>query len=111
MVLPLLLIGATVGGGAYLADKIGVLDADSPGEIVQEVVVDTATAVVSVIPPILADLAPALVEGIGSAVGGVLEALDGREIAFTTGITCLLIGYAGFRTLKSMTGGVTVATN
>ena len=36
MVLPLLLLGGvTVGGGAYLADKLGILDADNVGEQVQ----------------------------------------------------------------------------
>ena len=106
MVVPLLLLGgATVGGGAYIADKLGILDADNAAEIVA----DTAVSVISVIPSILGSLAPALVEGVGEAVGGVLEALEGREVAFMTGLTAMLIGYAGFRSLKSMTGGVQVA--
>ena len=110
MVVPLLLLGgATVGGGAYIADKLGILDADNAAEIVTDVVADTAVSVISVIPSILGSLAPALVEGVGEAVGGVLEALEGREVAFMTGLTAMLIGYAGFRSLKSMTGGVQVA--
>ena len=109
MVLPLILVGAPVGGGAYLADKLGVLDADNAAEVVQEVVVDTAKAVIGAVPSVIGELAPALVDGIGEAVGGVLEALEGREVAFMTGLTAMLIGYAGFRSLKSMTGGVQVA--
>lgn len=110
MVVPLLLLGgATVGGGAYIADKLGILDADNAAEIVADVVADTAVSVISVIPSILGSLAPALVEGVGEAVGGVLEALEGREVAFMTGLTAMLISYAGFRSLKSMTGGVQVA--
>ncbi len=108
MVLPLILLGATVGGGAFLADKLGVLDADDVGERVQGIVVDTAVAVVSVIPTVLGELAPALVDGVAEATNGVIEALEGREVAFMTGITALLIGYAGFRSLKTLTGGKVV---
>lgn len=112
MVLPLLLLGgATIGGGAYLADKLGILDADDVGEQVQSLVIDTAVSVVQVIPTVLAELAPALVDGVASATNGVIEALDGREVAFMTGITALLIGYAGFRSLKTLTGGGRIASN
>ena len=52
---------------------------------------------------------PALIDGIAESVKGARKALEGREIAFTTGVTCFLIGYAGFRALKSMTGGVVIA--
>lgn len=109
MVVPLLVLGATVGGGAYLADKLGVLDADNAGEIVGNVVGQTASAVMSVIPTVLGELAPALIDGVAESVKGARKALEGREIAFTTGLTCFLIAYAGFRTLKSMTGGVVIA--
>ena len=112
MVLPLLLLGgATIGGGAYLADKLGILDADDVGEQVQTLVIDTAVSIVQVIPTILAELAPSLVDGVASATNGVIEALEGREVAFMTGITALLIGYAGFRSLKTLTGGRVIATN
>ena len=109
MVLPLVIAAGAVGGGAYLADKLGVLDADNAAELVGEVVADTAIGLISVIPSILGSLAPAIVEGIGEGVNGVLEALEGREVAFMTGLTAMLIGYAGFRSLKSITGGVQVA--
>tara|TARA_R110002012_G_scaffold318895_2_gene538068 strand:+ start:11047 stop:11382 length:336 start_codon:yes stop_codon:yes gene_type:complete len=111
MVLPLLLVGATVGGGAYLADKLNILDADDVGEQIQTLVIDTAVSVVQVIPTVLAELAPALVDGVASATNGVIEALEGREVAFMTGLTALLIGYAGFRSLKTLTGGGRIATN
>ena len=29
MVLPLLLVGTAVGGGAYLADRLGILDSEN----------------------------------------------------------------------------------
>lgn len=112
MVLPLLLLGgATVGGGAYLADKLGIVDADDVGQQVQSLVIDTAVSVVKVVPTILGELAPALVDGVAEATNGVIEALEGREVAFMTGITALLIGYAGFRSLKTLTGGGRIATN
>jgi len=109
MVLPLILLGSAVGGGAYLADKLGVLDADDAAERVQGLVIDTAVAVVGVIPTILGELAPALVDGVSEMTNGVIEALEGREVAFMTGITALLIGYAGFRSLKTLTGGGKIA--
>jgi len=109
MVLPLILIGSAVGGGAYLADKLGVLDADDAAERVQGLVIDTAVAVVGVIPTVLGELAPALVDGVSEMTNGVIEALEGREVAFMTGITALLIGYAGFRSLKTLTGGGKIA--
>ncbi len=109
MVLPLILLGTAVGGGAYLADKLGVLDADDAAERVQGLVIDTAVAVVGVIPTILGELAPALVDGVSEMTNGVIEALEGREVAFMTGITALLIGYAGFRSLKTLTGGGKIA--
>lgn len=111
MVLPLVIAAGAVGGGAYLADKLGVLDAENAAEIVADTVADTAVGVISIIPTILGRLAPAVVEGVGEAVGGVLEALEGREVAFMTGLTAMIIGYAGFRSLKSMTGGAAIATN
>lgn len=109
MVLPLILLGSAVGGGAYLADKLGVLDADDAAERVQGLVIDTAVAVVGVIPTVLGELAPALVDGVSKMTNGVIEALEGREVAFMTGITALLIGYAGFRSLKTLTGGGKIA--
>ena len=109
MVLPLLLIVTAVGGGAYLADKLGILDSENAGEVVGNVVAETASAVMSVIPTVLGELAPALIDGVAESVKGARKALEGREIAFTPGVTCFLIGYAGFRALKSMTGGVIVA--
>ncbi len=109
MVLPLILLGSAVGGGAYLADKLGVLDADDAAERVQGLVIDTAVAVVGVIPTVLGELAPALVDGVSEMTNGVIEALEGREVAFMTGITALLIGYAGFRSLKTLTGGGKIA--
>ncbi len=109
MVLPLILLGSAVGGGAYLADKLGVLDAEDAAERVQGLVIDTAVAVVGVIPTILGELAPALVDGVSEMTNGVIEALEGREVAFMTGITALLIGYAGFRSLKTLTGGGKIA--
>ena len=111
MVLPLLLLGATIGGGAFLADKLDILDADDVGEQVQTLVIDTAIAVIKVIPIILGELAPALVDGVSAATNGMIEALDGREVAFMTGITALLIGYVGFRSLKTLTGGRVIVTN
>ena len=111
MVLPLLLIGTAVGGGAYLADKLGILDSENAGEVVGNVVAATASAGMSVIATVLGEVAPALIDGVAESVKGARKALEGREIAFTTGGTCFLIGYAGFRALKSMTGGVIVATN
>ena len=108
MVLPLLLVGTAVGGGAYLADKLGILDSENAGEVVGNVVAETASAVMSVIPTVLGELAPALIDGIAESVKGARKALEGREIAFATGVTCFLIGYAGFRSLKTLTGGVQV---
>ena len=109
MVLPLLLVGGALGGGAYLADKLGVLDSDDAGEVVGDIVGTTAKAVMGVIPEVIGELIPALIDGVSEGIVAARESLRGREIAFTTGLTCFLIAYAGFRSLKSMTGGVVVA--
>ena len=66
MVLPLLFGVTAVGGGlAWILDKGGLLDADAVGEDIGEAIGTGAEILIDAIPPIMARVGPALVEGAG----------------------------------------------
>lgn len=104
MVLPLLIGVSAVGGGlAWVLDKGNLLDADSIGEDIGEAIGTGAEILIDTIPPIMARIGPALVEGAVDTVEATREALRGRETAFMTGLTMFFIAWAGIRTMKQMT--------
>tara|TARA_R110001599_G_scaffold145813_4_gene328581 strand:+ start:617 stop:940 length:324 start_codon:yes stop_codon:yes gene_type:complete len=104
MVLPLLIGITAVGGGlAWVLDKGNLLDADSVGEDIGEAIGTGAEILIDTIPPIMARIGPALVEGAVDTVEATREALRGRETAFMTGLTMFFIAWAGIRTMKQMT--------
>mgnify|MGYP003679946086 FL=1 len=80
MVLPLLIGITAVGGGlAWVLDKGNLLDADSVGEDIGEAIGTGAEILIDTIPPIMARIGPALVEGAVDTVEATREALRGRE--------------------------------
>ena len=104
MVLPLLIGVSAVGGGlAWVLDRGNLLDADSIGEDIGEAIGTGAEILIDTIPPIMARIGPALVEGAVDTVEATREALRGRETAFMTGLTMFFIAWAGIRTMKQMT--------
>ena len=104
MVLPLILGVTAVGGGlAWVLDKGGLLDADSVGEDIGEAIGVGAEILIDTIPPIMARIGPALVEGAVDTVEASREALRGRESAFMTGLTMFFIGWASIRVMKQLT--------
>ena len=104
MVLPLILGVTAVGGGlAWVLDKGGLLDADSVGEDIGEAIGVGAEILIDTIPPIMARIGPALVEGAVDTVEATREALRGRESAFMTGLTMFFIGWASIRAMKQLT--------
>jgi len=104
MVLPLLLGVSAVGGGlAWILDKGNLLDADAVGEDIGEAIGTGAEILIDTIPPIMARVGPALVEGAVDTVEATREALRGREAAFMAGITMFFIGWASIRVMKQMT--------
>ena len=104
MVLPLILGVTAVGGSlAWVLDKGGLLDADAVGEDIGEAIGVGAEILIDTIPPIMARIGPALVEGAVDTVEATKGALKGREVAFMTGITMFFIGWASIRVMKQMT--------
>ena len=104
MVLPLILGVSAVGGGlAWILDRGGLLDADTVGEDIGEAIGTGAEILIDTIPPIMARIGPALVEGAVDTVEATREALKGRETAFMTGITMFFIGWASIRVMKQIT--------
>jgi len=104
MVLPLILGVTAVGGGlAWVLDKGNLLDSDTVGEEIGEAIGTGAEILIDTIPPIMARVGPALVEGAVDTVEATREALRGRESAFMAGITMFFIGWASIRVMKQMT--------
>tara|TARA_R110000822_G_scaffold52309_2_gene135580 strand:- start:130 stop:462 length:333 start_codon:yes stop_codon:yes gene_type:complete len=104
MVLPLLFGVTAVGGGlAWVLDKANLLDADSVGEDIGEAIGTGAEILIDTIPPIMARIGPALVEGAVDTVEATREALRGRESAFITGLTMFFISWASIRVMKQLT--------
>ena len=104
MVLPLLFGITAVGGGlAWVLDKGGLLDADSVGENIGEAIGQGAEIIIDTIPPIMAKIGPALVDGTFESVKSTREAFRGREVEVITAITMFFIAWAGICTMKQMT--------
>tara|TARA_R110000824_G_scaffold129597_1_gene291112 strand:+ start:11324 stop:11647 length:324 start_codon:yes stop_codon:yes gene_type:complete len=103
--LPLLLGVATLGGSMWAADQMGVIELDDAGEAVGEIIGTTVATTIKAIPPVLEALGPALVDGISDSVTATRESLRGREVLFITGLTVILLGFAGWWTLKGITRG------
>lgn len=100
MVLPLLGILALGGLSVWGLDKIGVIEPEDVGEVLGEVVGTTIAAVVQVLPSALEEVGPAVVDGVGKSVKATREALRGQEVAFTAGLTVLVIGASVYWSLR-----------
>jgi len=100
--IPLLLGLATVGGGIWAGDQMGLFDLEDAGEAVGEIIGTTAATAVKAIPPVMEELGPALVDGVSDSVVAMREALRGREVMFITGLTVVILGFAGWWTLKAI---------
>lgn len=98
MVLPL--IAALIAGGATVwgAEKLGIIDAGDAGSAIGNIAGEAVGAIIEIIPSAM----PELVDAVGRSVVTTREALRGREVAFTTGITVVTLvvtTYWGVRSL------------
>ena len=101
MVLPLIIGIAGLAGTAWFADKAGILSLEEAGEEIGEVIGKVMVGVIDALPEVIEGVAPAAVDAVAGSVDATRGALSGKEKAFFTGLTVIIIGITAWWAVKS----------
>ena len=96
--IPLLIGGGLLGGWVLQQSGVigegGLFSTPNVGEAIE--------GAVSVVPVIIEKTAPAIVNGIESGVEAVKESLEGRTSNFMKNLTIVILTYATFRMIRTI---------